>query len=94
MYSLGVETPKSFQYDQDGFEKAPVQINGDGDGTVNDMSLQLCDQWTSSGVQTRSAKVMRFSNITHSGMLTDDNVLKALMSELGLPSTPQMDLIV
>ena len=42
---------------KDGFDKAPSVTNGDGDGTVNALSLRLCDGWTKPGVQTRSAKV-------------------------------------
>merc|ERR1711879_70849 len=94
MYSLGVDTPLTFQYGEGGFDKTPTEINGDGDGTVYDLSLQLCDQWAASGMQTRSAKVMRFSQVTHSGMLTDDNVLKAIMSELGFSTTQLVDLVV
>lgn len=86
MYSLGVDTPLRFLYDksgQDGFDKTPTTINGNGDGTVNELSLRLCDKWTQAGQQTRSVKVVRFANISHSGMISDAGVLKALMSELG-----------
>lgn len=87
MYSLGVDTPLSFTYKEGNFDNTPVAVNGDGDGTVNDLSLRLCEQWTAAGAQERSAKVMRFSKITHSGMLSDDAVLKAVMNELGMGST-------
>jgi lysophospholipase-3 len=93
MYSLGVETPKRFQYSGSSFDETPKAINGDGDGTVNDISLRLCDRWTEAGAQTRSAKVMRFSNVTHSGMLSDPSVLRALMVELGLGGA-EKDIIV
>jgi len=83
MYSLGVDTSNSFSYGKDGFDKQPVTTNSDGDGTVNALSLRLCDRWEKTSA--RSAKVMRFSKVTHSGMLTDDNVVKAVMGELGLP---------
>lgn len=95
MYSLGVDTPASFSYGQTGFDKQPVTKNGDGDGTVNALSLRLCDRWEKAQASARSAKVVRFSKVTHSGMLTDDNVLKAVMSELGLPfSSSQSELLV
>jgi len=92
MYSLGVDTASRFIYDKDGFDKTPVVVNGNGDGTVNELSLRLCDDWA--GQQTRSAKVMRFSNITHSGMLSDEGVLKALMSELGLSTQQSGEVMV
>lgn len=84
MYSNGVATPTQFQYDKKGVDKTPTIVNGDGDGTVNELSLRICDEWTKHGAQTRSAKVMRFSKVSHSGMLTDKNVLKALNAELGI----------
>lgn len=84
MYSTGVPTPEQFKYDNNGFDKQPAVVVGDGDGTVNALSLQLCDRWAQGGSQTRSARVTRFSNITHSDMLIDDGVLRALMQELGL----------
>lgn len=84
MYGLGVDTPDHYWYDEAGFDKQPRITKGDGDGTVNALSLQLCNRWTENGAQTRSARVMPFSKINHAGMLTDDGVLKALLQELGL----------
>mmetsp|Transcript_59337 Transcript_59337/g.176501 ORF Transcript_59337/g.176501 Transcript_59337/m.176501 type:complete len:131 (+) Transcript_59337:897-1289(+) len=84
VYSLGVDTPDHYWYSEAGFDKQPKITNGDGDGTVNALSLRLCDRWAHSGVQSRSVKVVKFSGVTHSGMLTDSAVLKALLAELGL----------
>jgi len=86
MYSLGVDTPYQFRYGADGFDKQPETINGDGDGTVNDLSLKLCERWASDATQTRSTKVLKFSNITHSDMIMKDEVLQVLYKELGLPT--------
>merc|ERR1712232_51503 len=44
MYSLGVDTPLQFQYGKDGFNIPPAITNGDGDGTVNALSLSICDE--------------------------------------------------
>merc|ERR1719313_1123492 len=74
MYSLGVPTPAHFTYGEKGFDADPEIVNGDGDGTVNELSLRLCERW--SGKQKPSAKVMKFEAVDHSGMLTDENVLK------------------
>jgi len=85
MYGLGVPTPRHFQYGAGGFDEAPAVTNGDGDGTVNDLSLRLCDRWAEAGgVHDRTARVQRFSGVTHAGMLTDDGVIKAVLAELGL----------
>jgi len=83
MYSLGVDTLLTVKYG-DSFDKDPEIVNGDGDGTVNDISLKLCDRWAEPGVQKRSARVVRFSGISHSGMLTDKSVLSEVRKELGL----------
>merc|ERR1712137_173623 len=92
MHSLGVPTPVHFTYDKNGFDQTPKIVNGNGDGTVNEVSLRLCDQW--SGKQTQSVKVVTFANITHSGMLTDEGVLEALLRELELPAHEGGDVIV
>ncbi|CAE8705101.1 unnamed protein product [Polarella glacialis] len=79
MYSLGVKTPARFSYGPGGFNLQPQVEEGDGDGTVNDLSLRLCERWAEGN---SAAKVVRFSGITHSGMLTDDRVLQSLLKEL------------
>lgn len=84
MYSLGVDTPESFSYGPLGFDVTPTIHNGDGDGTVNALSLQLCERWPET--QSRPAKSKIFSKVTHSGMISDPAVLDALMEELGLSS--------
>jgi len=94
MYSLGVATPDRYEYDEAGFDKHPQTANGDGDGTVNALSLRLCERWAQSGAQSRSAKVVPFSKVTHQGMLTDDGVLKVLLKELGLSGEREMPVVV
>eukprot|EP00746_Dinoflagellata_sp_MGD_P027843 gnl/MRDRNA2_/MRDRNA2_165784_c0_seq1.p1 gnl/MRDRNA2_/MRDRNA2_165784_c0~~gnl/MRDRNA2_/MRDRNA2_165784_c0_seq1.p1 ORF type:complete len:407 (+),score=81.66 gnl/MRDRNA2_/MRDRNA2_165784_c0_seq1:90-1310(+) len=84
MYGSGVDTPLLLNYADGNFDNQPKVINGDGDGTVNAVSLKLCQRWTEDGAQSRSAKIMEFPKVTHSGMLTDDAVLKALYKELGM----------
>lgn len=92
MHSYGVPTPLHFTYDKNGFDQTPEIVNGDGDGTVNRVSLRLCDQWSSK--QTQSVKVVTFENVTHSGMLTDESVLKALLNELELSTHKGGEVIV
>jgi len=79
-----VDTPDHHWYSEAGSDKQPRIANGDGDGTANALSLRLCDRWAQSGAQSRSAKVVKFSGVVHSGMLTDGAVLEALLAELGL----------
>jgi len=85
MYSLGLDTPASFTYGKDGFDMQPITKNSDGDGMVTASSLGLCDRWETAQLSSHSAKVIRFSKVSHARMLEDDNVLKAVMNELGLP---------
>jgi lysophospholipase-3 len=83
LYSLGVDTPLSFNYGDKGFDEWPQVTNGDGDGTVNSFSLRLCDRWSQNGAQTRTARSVQFKGVTHSGMLSHDGVLNLLLQELG-----------
>lgn len=69
MYSTGVDTPFSFYYKGGDFSKQPVTTNSDGDGTVHRSSLEFCKQWSN------TAAVTTFSNVEHSGMITNATVV-------------------
>merc|ERR1711865_356536 len=84
LYSTGVPTGLSFKYGTD-FDKQPEILNGDGDGTVNQMSLKLCERWAEAGSQTRPVRFQKFSNIAHSDMIMKAEVLSVVYKELGLP---------
>jgi len=83
LYSLGVDTPASLSYGSEGFDKQPDVVNGDGDGTVNAMSLKLCDRW-----KGPRATAERFANVTHAGMITDDAVIQRILDTLGKGAAP------
>lgn len=87
LYSLGVETPAVFDYADKGFDAQPVISNGDGDGTVNSISLKLCDRWVADEKPSHAVKIQRFAGLTHSGMLADDKVIASILQELGLAAT-------
>jgi lysophospholipase-3 len=84
LYSTGVPTGLTFKYGAD-FDKQPEILNGDGDGTVNEMSLKLCERWAETGAQKRPVRVQKFSNIAHSDMIIKSEVLSVVYKELGLP---------
>jgi len=86
LYSTGVPTGLSFKYGTD-FDKQPEILNGDGDGTVNEESLKLCERWAEAGAQTRPVRTQKFSNIAHSDMIMNAEVLSVVYKELGLPSS-------
>lgn len=83
-YSTGVRTMEQFEYSEDisaGFNMAPSKIvSGDGDGTVNLISLKYPEKhWpkTNDAVEYRV-----FPNASHFDMLSDDRVLEALTTFL------------
>jgi len=84
-YSTGVKTAERFEYSKEvtlGFNEAPTKIHyGDGDGTVNIMSLKSVERhWAPEEHSSVVTKV--FPGVSHFGMLSDDNVLKALTGYL------------
>mmetsp|Transcript_105321 Transcript_105321/g.187210 ORF Transcript_105321/g.187210 Transcript_105321/m.187210 type:complete len:402 (-) Transcript_105321:26-1231(-) len=83
LYSLGVDTPVSLSYGSKGFDKQPDVVNGDGDGTVNDLSLKLCDRW-----KGPRASAERFANVTHAGMISNDAVIQRILEVLAKGAAP------
>ena len=78
MYSTGVQTPLSFYYAGSDFSKQPVTTNGDGDGTVNVRSLQLCEVWGST--QQEAVTVHTFQNVAHADMIKEDGVIQVVLN--------------
>eukprot|EP00928_Gymnodinium_smaydae_P011850 TRINITY_DN14335_c0_g1_i1.p1 TRINITY_DN14335_c0_g1~~TRINITY_DN14335_c0_g1_i1.p1 ORF type:complete len:448 (+),score=71.88 TRINITY_DN14335_c0_g1_i1:38-1345(+) len=83
-YSLGVSTREFFEFDKDvtpGFNEAPAKIhNGDGDGSVNAVSLLWPAQWAVPASAQVSSRA--FQGVSHLGMLQDDAVLTGLVDYL------------
>lgn len=76
-YGTNTSTPEQLVYASGQFpDKQPSFKYGDGDGTVNLRSLQVCSEWTSK--QTSQVTVRAFPAVTHSNMVKDINVLKAV----------------
>uniref|UniRef100_A0A7S0JJX1 Uncharacterized protein n=1 Tax=Calcidiscus leptoporus TaxID=127549 RepID=A0A7S0JJX1_9EUKA len=84
MYSTGVDTPLSFDYGDADWAHAPKVTMGDGDGTVNTRSLRLCEEWSAS--QQEPVRVLKYSKVTHSGMLKDAGVIHALLAAVRRPA--------
>ncbi|CAE7548905.1 LCAT1 [Symbiodinium sp. CCMP2592] len=82
-YSTGIRTAEALVFDSDiveGFDKVATTTRyGDGDGLVNLLSLAQVEKvWPHSPfVSTR-----RFPNCSHFGILSDERVLKDLVSYL------------
>ena len=78
-YGTGVPTPEMLVYKEGQFpDTFPSIVTGNGDGTVNDVSLQACSVWK----QTQSYKVdaLGFSGVDHVGMVKNYTVLQAILN--------------
>lgn len=93
-YSLGVPTPERFVYGSS-FDEQPQVVNGDGDGTVNEWSLKICEAWAQQP-QAEQFAVSRkvFSGISHSAMIMEQEVLKALLGVLGLSPAVELEVSI
>ncbi|KAL5505577.1 hypothetical protein EMCRGX_G007035 [Ephydatia muelleri] len=75
-YGVGVSTPESFVYD-DGFpDSAPREVNGNGDGTVNVWSSEVCLKWR--GQQAQPFVSRTFRGVSHNAMTENRDVLDAV----------------
>ena len=82
-YGVGVDTPLSFSYSKsfpEGAEDDPEVTMGDGDGTVNILSSEVCLQWASSD---SSFQYMTFDDVGHQEMVSNGNVLKEVEKIVG-----------
>ncbi|KAK1435531.1 hypothetical protein QVD17_01296 [Tagetes erecta] len=77
----GVPTAETLYYGDEGFDKQPKIIYGDGDGTVNIASLlALEDEWKEEKNQT--LKVIKLAGISHTSILKDDKALAQIINEI------------
>jgi lysophospholipase-3 len=76
-YGSNIETPLTYVYSSDVASSNPSVINGLGDGTVNEISLEVCLNWNastnSSGFQSRA-----FPGVEHVDMVKNGGVLQAV----------------
>ncbi|KAL5505571.1 hypothetical protein EMCRGX_G007026, partial [Ephydatia muelleri] len=76
-YGTAVATPESFVYGSGFPDSAPSQvINGDGDGTVNRRSAEVCLKWKTQQQQPFGSSA--FPGVDHLKMVKDSNVLRAV----------------
>ncbi|KAF5205623.1 Phosphatidylcholine-sterol acyltransferase [Thalictrum thalictroides] len=77
----GIKTPETLFYGKDGFDKQPDIIYGDGDGTVNLLSLLALEkEW--SAEPNQSLKVIKIPQVSHTSILKDDVALRQIVTEL------------
>ncbi|KAL7586058.1 hypothetical protein Lser_V15G44603 [Lactuca serriola] len=77
----GVQTPESLHYGEEGFDKQPEIVYGDGDGTVNMASLlALVDEWRDE--ENQRLKVIKVDGISHTNIIKDDESLDQIVKEI------------
>lgn len=80
-YGTQMPTPEHLYYPDGYFPDYNPQIDfGDGDGTVNYRSLELCKTWI--GKQTAPIIVQEFTKAEHNGILSDARLFEALIAAL------------
>ncbi len=84
-YGVGVDTPERFIYSSslDGSIVQPSNIiNGDGDGTVNILSSQVCHRWASMSSNYKFS-LRQYEGVSHQNMVSDRNVLNDIALIVG-----------
>ncbi|KAL6012940.1 Lecithin-cholesterol acyltransferase-like 1 [Asimina triloba] len=76
----GIKTPETLFYGEDGFDKQPDILYGDGDGTVNMASLLAVESEWVEGVGP--VKVTKITHVSHTSILKDDVALREIMQEI------------
>lgn len=78
---VGVSTPETFVYGEDGFMGAPEVMYGDGDGDINMVSLEAIEkEWP--GVKGQVLKVVRLPGVHHTDFFTVGFALKKVVDEI------------
>ena len=87
LYGVGVDTPMSFHYTRpfpEGAEDDPEVTNGDGDGTVNFLSSEVCLRWANNnGGQPFRSKT--FKGAEHVTIIEEKALLRVIGSIVGAP---------
>lgn len=77
----GVKTPETLFYGENGFDEQPEIVYGDGDGTVNMISLlALESEWAEN--RNQSLKVVKVEGVSHTDILKDVSALEKIIGEI------------
>lgn len=77
----GVKTPERLIYGKFGYDKPPEIVYGDGDGTVNMLSLlALESEWTD--VRNQSLNIIKVPGVEHTSILQNDVALGHILGEI------------
>ncbi|XP_055810894.1 lecithin-cholesterol acyltransferase-like 1 isoform X2 [Solanum dulcamara] len=76
----GIKTPETLLYGSDGdFDKRPEIVYGDGDGTVNMVSLLSLESNKSTH---QHLEVLKLQGVSHTGTLTDEVALEKIVEKI------------
>ncbi|KAG9138566.1 hypothetical protein Leryth_012911 [Lithospermum erythrorhizon] len=83
IFGSGVATSETLFYGDGGFDKQPEIIYGDGDGTVNMVSLMALESagWGNK-TSDKPIKVIKIPGISHTSILKEDIALVAIIGEI------------
>lgn len=81
IFGSGVKTPATLFYDKSGFDKQPDIVYGDGDGTVNMVSLDaLRSAWA--GQKNQTLKTIKIEGASHIDPLQEEKAVKIIVEEI------------
>uniref|UniRef100_A0A0E0M5T4 AB hydrolase-1 domain-containing protein n=1 Tax=Oryza punctata TaxID=4537 RepID=A0A0E0M5T4_ORYPU len=82
VYGSGVPTPEQLVYWDGDFSKAPEVVYGDGDGSVNLVSVLALNTVVGDDPEQGFFKAVKIVNATHSGIISDEFAMKRVISEI------------
>ncbi|CAN6587235.1 unnamed protein product [Malus baccata var. baccata] len=77
----GVKTAETLFYGSNSFDEQPEIVYGDGDGTVNMVSL-LAHESLWSDTKNQTLKTIRVPGVSHTAMLKDEDALDEIVREI------------
>lgn len=77
----GVRTPETLFYRANGFDEQPEVVYGDGDGTVNMVSLLGLESLLSDK-NNQPVKVITIRGVSHTSILSNDAALDEIIEEI------------
>lgn len=78
----GVKTPETLFYGDGEFDKQPEIVYGDGDGTVNMVSLLTLESNWANDSTHQPLKVTKLQGVSHTGILKDEIALEKIIEEI------------
>ncbi|XP_002283444.2 lecithin-cholesterol acyltransferase-like 1 [Vitis vinifera] len=81
IFGSGVKTAETLFYDESGFDKQPEIVYGDGDGTVNMVSLEALQlEWADQ--QNQPLKTIRIEGASHISIFQDEKAVNRIVKEI------------